>query len=85
VSGRENTKNITVAAGDATCRGARMKAAALDTSVSALVKRSLIEPSAGETEFRRLERQERELRKRVPAGFRAADNLARDQVHERDA
>ena len=78
-------KNITVTVDEETYRGARIKAAELDTSVSALVKRYLIELGAGETEFQRLERLERELRARVPADFRAADNLTRDQVHERDA
>ncbi len=78
-------KNITVTVDDDTYRNARIKAAALDTSVSALVRRYLIELGAGETEFQRLKRLERELRARVPAGFRAADNLTRDQVHERDA
>ena len=78
-------KNITVTVDDGTYRSARIKAAELDTSVSALVKRYLIELGAGETEFQRLERLERELRAQVPAEFRAADNLTRDQVHERDA
>jgi hypothetical protein len=78
-------KNITVSLDDETYRNARMKAAELDTSVSALVKRYLTELGTGETEFQRLERLERALRARIPAGFRAADNLARDQVHERGA
>jgi hypothetical protein len=29
-------------------------------------------------------RLERELRTRVPAGFRAADRLTRDEIHQRD-
>ncbi|MEA2767488.1 MAG: hypothetical protein QOD93_450 [Acetobacteraceae bacterium] len=62
-----------------------MKAAALDTSVSALVKRYLIDLGTTETEFQRLKRLEQELRARVPADFRAADNLTRDQAHQRDA
>jgi hypothetical protein len=78
-------KNITVSLDDETYRNARMKAAALDTSVSALVKRYLAELGAGETEFQRLKRQERELRARIPADFRAADNCARDEIHERHA
>jgi hypothetical protein len=78
-------KNITVSVDDETYRNARIKAAELDTSVSALVKRHLVELGAGETEFQRLKREERELRARVPVGFRAADNLSRDQVHARDA
>ena len=76
-------KNITVSLDDDTYRNARMKAAELDTSVSALVRRYLTELGAGETEFQRLKLRERQLRARVPAGFRASDNLGRDQVHER--
>jgi hypothetical protein len=68
---------------DETYRNIRVKAAELDTSVSALVKRYLVELGAGETEFQRLERMERELRARVPAEFRAADRLTRDQLHDR--
>ncbi|HVC59639.1 MAG TPA: hypothetical protein VND19_04640 [Acetobacteraceae bacterium] len=78
-------KNITISLDDETYRNARMKAAELDTSVSALVKRYLIGLGSGESEFARLERLERDLRARVPAGFRAADRLTRDQVRERDA
>jgi TPP-dependent pyruvate/acetoin dehydrogenase alpha subunit len=78
-------KNITVSLDDETYRNARMKAAALDTSVSALVKRYLIDLGTTETEFQRLKRLEQELRARVPADFRAADNLTRDQAHQRDA
>jgi hypothetical protein len=78
-------KNVTVSLDDETYRNARVKAAALDTSISALVKRYLTELGVGETEFQRLKRLERELRGRVPGDFRAADNLTRDQVHQRDA
>jgi hypothetical protein len=53
-----------------------MKAAELDTSVSALVRWYLTELGAGEPETERL---------KLPAGFRAADRLTRDEVHERDA
>ncbi len=60
-----------------------MKAAELDTSVSALVKRYLVELGSTESEFERLARLERELRARVPPVFRAADNLTRDQLHDR--
>jgi hypothetical protein len=76
-------KNITVSLDDETYRNARIKAAALDTSVSALVKRYLTELAAGETEFQQLKRLQVELLAQVPADFRAADNLPRDQMHER--
>jgi hypothetical protein len=79
----EIMKNITVSLDDETYRNARMKAAELDTSVSALVRRYLTQLGAGETEFQRLKRRERELRTRVPTGFRAVDNLGREQAHER--
>jgi plasmid stability protein len=76
-------KNITVTVDDETYRAARVKAAEMDTSVSALVKKYLTELTAGESEFERLKRQEQELRKLVPPGFSAADRLTRDEVHER--
>ncbi len=75
-------KNITVTVDDETYRAARVKAAEMDTSVSALVKRFLTDLTAGESEFERLKREERELRKLVPAGFSAGDRLTRDEVHE---
>jgi predicted transcriptional regulator len=51
-------KNLTVSLDDETYRRARMIAAERDTSVSALVKRFLVELTAGETEFERLKRLE---------------------------
>jgi hypothetical protein len=75
-------KIITVSLDDETYRIARMRAAELGMSVSALVKRYLMELGPGQTEF---QRQEQALRARVQADFRAADNLIRDHVHERGA
>ena len=75
-------KNITVSLDDETYRRARMIAAQRDTSVSALVRRFLLELGAGETETERLKRQERALRDRITA-FRAADRLPRDDLHQR--
>jgi phage shock protein A len=60
-----------------------MAAAQRDTSVSALVKRFLVELGAGESEVERLKREERALRERITE-FRAADRLSRDAVHGRD-
>lgn len=77
-------RNITVTLDDDSYRNARMKAAAMDTSVSALVKQYLTRLGSGETEMERLKRQERELRARI-TGFRAADRLSRDEVHRREA
>jgi len=77
-------RNITVTLDDDSYRNARMKAAAMDTSVSALVKQYLTQLGSGETETERSKRQERELRARI-TGFRAADRLSRNEVHRRDA
>jgi plasmid stability protein len=76
-------KNVTVSLDEETYRNARMRAAERGTSVSALVRRFLTELGSTETDFQRRKRRESELRQRVPTGFRAADILTRDQVHER--
>jgi hypothetical protein len=78
----ENVKNITVTVDDEIYRRARIKAAERDTSVSALVKRFLIELAAGENDAEHLKREERALRERIGA-FRAADRLSRENVHRR--
>ncbi|MEO5340926.1 MAG: hypothetical protein H7837_10510 [Magnetococcus sp. MYC-9] len=77
-------KNITVSLDDETYRRARVKAAAMETSVSALVKRFLVQLTAREDENKRLKREERTLRQSI-AAFTAADRLDRDAVHDRHA
>jgi hypothetical protein len=77
-------KNITVSVDDETHRRARIVAAQRETSVSALVKRFLVELAAGESETERLKRQERALRERISA-FRASDRVSRDEAHDRGA
>ena len=77
-------KNITVSLDDATYRRARLIAAQRDTSVSALVKRFLVELAAGESEAERLKRQEAELRDSI-LDFDASDRLSREDVHRRQA
>ena len=77
-------KNITVSLDDDTYRRARMIAAQRDTSVSALVKRFLVELASGESEAEQLKREERALRERI-ADFDASDRLSRDDVHRRGA
>ena len=77
-------KNITVSLDDDTYRRARMIAAQRDTSVSALVKRFLLDLGSGESETERLKRQERELRERI-TDFDASDRLSRDDAHRRGA
>jgi hypothetical protein len=75
-------KNITVSVDDETYRRARMKAAEQDTSVSALVKRFLVELAEGESEFERRKREERALRERIST-FSAGNRLRREDVHRR--
>ena len=73
-------KNITVSVDNDTYRRARIKAAELDTSLSAVVKRFLAQLAPGESDIERLKREERELRARILA-FRAGDRLPRKDVH----
>lgn len=75
-------KNITVSLDDETYRRARIRAAELDTSVSALVKKFLGDMASTETEFERLERQEEEIRQKM-IGFRGSDRLTRDELYDR--
>ncbi|MBS1826462.1 MAG: ribbon-helix-helix protein, CopG family [Acidobacteria bacterium] len=75
-------RNITVSVDDETYRRARVAAAALDTSVSALVKAYLQQLATVETESERLKRQEREIREKI-SNFTARTRLSRDEVHER--
>ncbi len=58
-------KNITVSIDDEVYRRARMIAAQQDTSVSALVKRFLVELGSEESHTERLKRKERLLRERI--------------------
>lgn len=74
-------KNITVSVDDDTYRRARIKAAEQDTSVSALVRKFLIE-TAGESEFERLKRLEMETRKRL-GDFEVGALLPRDELYDR--
>jgi plasmid stability protein len=73
-------KNITVTVDDDTYRRARIKAAELETSVSALVRAYLNELAKGESELERLKREEATLRTSIRS-FRAGDRLPRDAVH----
>jgi len=77
-------KNLTVSLDDETYRRARMIAAQRDTSVSALVKRFLMDLASGQSEPERLKQQERELRECI-TDFDASDRLSRDDVHRRGA
>ena len=84
-------KNITISVDDELYRAARIKAAEQSTSVSGLFKTFLIHLTGGdsaETEFQRLEREEKELRAELRArhlSLNPAHNLSRDELHTRHA
>ncbi len=77
-------KNITVSVEDEIYQRARIKAAEMNTSVSALVKGFLIQVTSEESDWERRKRLERETIAAI-ATFRAGDRLSRAEVHERDA
>ena len=93
-------KNVTVSVDDDTYRLSRVRAAELDTSVSALVRgflERLVREGAddsgeheagGETEAERRERLLDEVFEDLRAtrsGFKAADNVSREELYERNA
>jgi plasmid stability protein len=75
-------KNITVSVPDDVYRQARVAAAEHDTSVSALVVAYLERLSARTEQFARLEALQRDVQAEIRE-FRAADQLSRDEVHDR--
>ena len=77
-------KNITVAVDDEIYRRARVKAAEMDSSISALFKEFLLQLTNGESDFDRRKRLERETIAAI-RDFSAADRLSRDELHERHA
>lgn len=74
--------NITVSVPDDVYRLARIRAAELGSSVSALVAEFLGSLSEREAEFARLEAQQRRIQEEVHR-FSARDRLNREDVHER--
>ena len=88
-------KNITVSVDDETHRRARIRAAELETSVSALVRaylRSLCVESIAETQAESEgERRGRRLREVVAdfdargVGLRMSENLSREELYDREA
>lgn len=77
-------KNITVSVSDDIYRRARIRAAELDTSVSALVRGFLEQVTEKESEFERRRRLQQEVLASI-GQFRAGDRLSRDEAHERRA
>lgn len=81
-------KNITVAVADDVYRGARIAAAELGTSVSAMVAGYLEQVAQSGSRFERLKTVQDELFADLDGagrGITAADRLGRDEVHERAA
>lgn len=88
-------RNITVSVDDETYRQARIRAAEMDTSVSALVReylRTLTNAGPGaqkhETASQRRMRKLSEVREeisRTNPNFRVADNIPRDELYDRHA
>ena len=88
-------RNITVSVDDGTYRRARIRAAELDTSVSALVREYLqslsVERAQGAPTETVAEQRGRLLREVIAdfdaqgVGLRMADNLSRDELYDRDA
>lgn len=76
------TKNVTVSVPDEVYRRARIRAAELGTSVSALVAEHLRSLSEGESEFTRLEAQQKRIQAEIE-GFSARHNVDRDALHDR--
>ena len=77
-------KNITVAVPEDVYRKARIKAAGLDTSVSALVREFLLNLGFEASDFERRKELQTSVLDSVKS-FRARDRLSRDEAHDRDA
>ncbi|TVQ24908.1 MAG: ribbon-helix-helix protein, CopG family [Spirochaetaceae bacterium] len=81
-------KNITVSVDDEVYHRARLRAALMNTSVSALVRDALTEIAGSELEFERLRAVEQSLRRQIALRgvvFSAADRTTRDEAHDRHA
>ena len=84
-------RNITVPVDEETYRLARIRAAELDTSVSALVREfleDLVDGPDPEQRSERLRRLQHETLEEIRArggGLRMADNLPRDALYDRNA
>ena len=74
--------NITVSLPDDVYRRARIRAAEQNVSLSALVRRILLDVGSAETDFERRKRLQDEVLTSVTR-FSAAKRLSRDKVHAR--
>ena len=95
-----SVKNITVSVDEETHRRARIRAAEMDTSISALVRnylrslaRSRDEEAAPRSEFAETNRERRRRRlnelfeeiRATRSEFKASDNISRESLHDRNA
>ena len=78
----ETMRNITLSVPDDVYRAARIRAAERDSSISALVAECLRSLSVRETEFSRLEAQQRQVQEEIDR-FSGRDRLERDELHAR--
>jgi plasmid stability protein len=78
-------RNITVTLDDALIRRAKVRAAAEDSTVTAVVRRFLEAYANGEMVFEQLQAQEEAIFARLDrtTNFRGSDRLSRDDVHLR--
>ena len=77
-------KNVTVSLPDEVHRRARIRAAELDTSLSALVREYLMHLGQDLSDTERRKRLQADVLATI-TGFRAGDRMTRDQAHARDA
>lgn len=77
-------RNITVSVPEETYRKAKLRAAELDTSVSALVRDFLEQVVQTESDFERRRRLQDEVLATVTR-FRAGGRLSREEAHDRRA
>jgi len=75
-------KNITVSVPEDVYRSARVRAAEDGSSVSALVTHYLRSLEERESEFSRLEAQQKQIQAEIE-GFSARHNIDRDSLHDR--
>ena len=81
-------KTITVSVDNEVYHRARVRAAELRTSISALVRKTLEELAKEESDFDRSLREEKELIAKIQKRgnrFSASNRLSRDEVHDRHA
>ena len=77
-------KNVTVSLPDEVYRQARVRAAELDTSLSALVREFLLKLADGESDTERRKRLQTEVLASIRR-FRAGDRVSRNRLYDRNA